>query len=309
MKSSLWSLVLAAGAGRRLSILTGGTPKQFWRPTGSASLVEETLARLSPISPPERTVVVVAETQRKYVSQWPTATRSVRVAFQPGNRGTAAGVLFGLVPILAHDPNAIVLVTPSDHGVEHPDAFMRGILDVAGHLRRRDGVVLFGVEASAAQTDYGWITLEPSHLSAAVQPVAAFVEKPPVEIARQLLSSGAVWNTMVMAARVRTLLDLCREHLPELTGVFVGALTLPPHTREAYLTARYASLPVADFSRDVLMPAAGLLAHTWPASIGWSDLGTPERLSNWLRIAPEARSRVTVQSGDTQTLDAATAAT
>ena len=55
METQLWSVVLAAGSGRRLSDLTGGTPKQFWRPTGSTSLVEETLARLAPISPPERT--------------------------------------------------------------------------------------------------------------------------------------------------------------------------------------------------------------------------------------------------------------
>jgi hypothetical protein len=114
---------------------------------------------------------------------------------------------------------------------------------------------------------------------------------------------------MVIAARARTLLDLCREHLPDLTDLFGGALTLPPHSREAYLAERYASLRVADFSRDVLMPAAGLLAYTWPASIGWSDLGTPERLRDWLRIAPEPRPRVKVPTADTQTLGAATAAT
>ncbi len=290
--TSLWSVVLAAGSGRRLSGVTGGTPKQFWRPTGSASLVEETLARLSPICPAERTVIVVGASQRHYVSHWSKAQRGGHVAFQPENRGTAAGVLFGLVPVLAQDPHAIVLVTPSDHGVGNPDAFRRGIRDAAAHVQRHDGIVLFGVEPSAAQADYGWITLAASPVAAAVQPVASFVEKPSGDAARKLLSSGAVWNTMVIVARARTLLHLCREQVPDVTDVFVGALTLPPPTREAFLAARYPSLPVADFSRDVLAPAATLLAYTWPASIGWSDLGTPERLRKWLSPAPEKRRRI-----------------
>jgi mannose-1-phosphate guanylyltransferase len=308
MKSSLWSMVLAAGSGRRLSSLTGGTPKQFWRPVGSTSLVEETLARLAPICPAERTVIVVAEAQRKYVSQWSKAQRGNRVAFQPEDRGTAAGVLFGLVPVLSHEPNAVVLVTPSDHGVGNPDAFRRGILDALAYVQLHDGIVLFGVEPSAAQTDYGWITFEASNLSVGVQPVSSFVEKPSAETARQLFSAGAVWNTMVTVARAQTLLDLCREHLPDLTDVFVDALTLPSHTREAFLAARYPSLSAADFSRDVLTPAAKLVAYTWPASIGWSDLGTPERLRNWLKTAPEERPRVTTALAEARALDATTAA-
>jgi mannose-1-phosphate guanylyltransferase len=217
------------------------------------------------------------------------ARRRGRVAFQPEDRGTAAGVLFGLLPVLTTEPHAVVLVTPSDHGVANPDAFRRGILDAVAHVKIHDDIVLFGVESSTAQTDYGWITLDQSNVSTGVRRVISFVEKPPADTAGRLLSSGAVWNTMVIVARARALFDLCRKHLPDLTAVFVGALTLPQPTREAFLVARYPRLTAADFSRDVLTPADKLLAYIWPASIGWSDLGTPERLRDWLRKRPRVK--------------------
>jgi mannose-1-phosphate guanylyltransferase len=273
------------------------------------SLIEETLARLAPISPAERTVIVVAETQREYVSQWSPARRRGHVVFQPEDRGTAAGVLFGLVPVLAAEPNAVVLITPSDHGVENPDAFRRGILDAVAHVQLHSGVVLFGVEPLAAQVDYGWIRLDPLKRSTGVQPVASFVEKPPADTARQLLSSGAVWNTMVIVARAQELLDLYNEHLPELTAVFVRSLKALPDARLPFLAACYPTLPTFDLSRDVLTPARNLFAYTWSASMGWSDLGTPERLQNWLRTAPVARRRVTAAPAEAARLDNAVTAT
>jgi len=308
MKSSLWSVVLAAGSGRRLSRLTGGIPKQFWCPAGTTSLVEETVARLAPICSAQRTVIVVNKDQRKYLSPRPSTPPSGRVVFQPEDRGTAAGVLFGLTEVLSSEPNAVVLVTPSDHGVKSPEAFRRGILDAVAHVALGDGVVLFGVEPSAAQTDYGWITLGPSTESGAVQSVASFVEKPPKDTAQRLFSSGAIWNTMVIVARARTLFDLCRQQLSGLAGVFISSLSLPQDAREAFLAMRYPHLEAADFSRDVLTPAVDLLAYTWPASIGWSDLGTPERLHQWLRpanlnglinAAPEEKRRLEIVSAAT----------
>jgi mannose-1-phosphate guanylyltransferase len=309
MKSSLWSVVLAAGAGRRLSRLTGGIPKQFWRPAGTTSLIEETLARLAPICPAQRTVIVVNKAQRHYVSPWPSAPPSGRIAFQPEDRGTAAGVLFGLTEVLALERNAIVVVTPSDHGVESPETFRRGILDAATHVEGRDGVVLFGVEPSAAQTDYGWITLDPATESGGVQPVVSFVEKPALEEARRLLSSGAIWNTMVIVARAGTLFALCEQQVSDLTAVFTSSMSLPEDVREAFLAAHYPHLEAADFSRDVLTPAANLLAYAWPASIGWSDLGTPERLHHWLRPKSGKHPRLSSASEDTRRADLVNAAT
>lgn len=290
------SIVLAAGAGRRLASVTGGVPKQFWHPPGSPSLLDSTLTRLAPICPHERTFIVVNTAQRGFLPS-PASERG-RVVLQPDDRGTAAGLLFGLVEVLAVEPDAFVLVTPSDHGVMDTAEFARGIAHVISHVRERDSVVLLGVQPSAPQIDYGWILVDSGGDDAGVQRVVSFVEKPSLVTAERLLAAGALWNTMVIGARAWTLLDLCRAQLPDLTAVFVAALALPAGTRQAFLEERYPRLTRADFSRDVLATASNLLAYTWPASMGWSDLGTPDRLQQWLHAAAgSARTSVVPASG------------
>ena len=281
MRGNLWSVVLAAGSGHRLSGITGGVPKQFWRPGDGPSLMDSTLDRLAPICPPERTIIVVGDGHREYVRQRPKYRSRGRILFQPHNRGTATGLLFGLLPVVAADPDGVVVVTPSDHGVRNQDVFRRGIIEAIAHAQHPGGVVLFGVEPSAPRDDYGWISLSQPAGDGGISAVRSFIEKPDLESASRLLASGAVWNTMVMVARARVLIDLCRSQRPRLTSVFEQASTLPRDARRAFLIERYPTIEAVDMSRDILTNSRGLWAYSWPASMGWSDLGTPERFSRW----------------------------
>jgi mannose-1-phosphate guanylyltransferase len=275
--TQLWTVVLAAGAGRRLSGVTGGVPKQFWRGANGRSLLEQTVDRFSPLAPPSRTVVVVDAAHRGHL----VGNAVGKTIYQPGDRGTAAGVLLALTPVLESSPEAIVVITPSDHGVIDDGGFRRGLLDAVRHGRSPGAVVIFGVQPAAAHHDYGWITPGPLRSSGALRSVSSFVEKPTPERAAQLFEAGAVWNTMVLVGQARAVRDLYAELLPELTEVFETAMRLPPAERDDFLASVYPFLPRFDFSRDVIAPARNLLTYVWPASIGWSDLGTPERLSEW----------------------------
>lgn len=294
MSLPVWTLVLAAGAGRRLAGLTGGVPRQFWSVDGGPSLLEQTVDRVAGIAPSSRRLTIVDRTHRRYVEGLAGSARLGRILYQPCDRGTAVGVLLGLHAIARSGPDVTIVLTPADQGVTRPSLFQQGVRQAAALVGAgRARAVLFGVEPDAADGDYGWITpgMSDGPIGAGrVQPVARFVEKPPALEALRLRASGAVWNTMVLVVRVSELLNLYRRHLPELTDFFVRTSCLPPVRREAVLAELYPQLPSADFSRDVLTPAEGLVVYTWPASLGWSDLGTPERLERWLRqqrTAPE----------------------
>jgi mannose-1-phosphate guanylyltransferase len=304
MRGNLWSVVLAGGAGRRLSRITGGVPKQFWRPDGGRSLLESTIDRLAPICPSDRTIVVVGDAHREHVRRWPMYRSRGRILLQPDDRGTAAGLLLGLLPVLAADPDGVVVVTPADHGVRKPDVFRQGIVDAIAHAQHPGGVVLFGVEPEAPRDDYGWITLDPAS-PARIRAVTSFVEKPSRDAASRLLASGAVWNSMVMVARARHLIDLCATQQPHLTGVFQQAVGLSSRLRYAFLAGRYAAIEPADLSRDVLSRARGLWAYTWPAALGWSDLGTPERLSRWMEQSRARADRVAAPAAATREIPGA----
>ncbi len=280
MPRALWSVVLAAGAGRRLASLTGRVPKQFWRPEGGPSLLETTLDRVAPLAKPEHTVVIVDRGHRLHAGQL-AGSRVGTVLYQPADRGTAIGVLMALMPVLQSDPDALVLLTPSDHGIADDRRFRQGVLDVAAHLGSRDVVTLFGVEPVSATEDYGWIVPADAGPGSRLQRVATFVEKPPMAHARRLLSSGGVWNTMVLLARASALRALYAPHLTDLVQVFDAARALDVDRREAFLTRVYPDLRSRDFSHDVLTPARDLFLYTWPRAMGWSDLGTPDRLFAW----------------------------
>ncbi|MEZ5318127.1 MAG: sugar phosphate nucleotidyltransferase [Vicinamibacterales bacterium] len=285
--SQVWAIVLAGGSGSRLAGITAGVPKQFCG-FGGRTLLEDTIDRIAPIVDSGRTSVVVDRAHEPYLRavNWPGP---VRLLHQPRNRGTAAGVLFGLLPAIGSGCDPIVVLTPSDHGVTDEVAFQDSIRDAVEAVASGGyGVVLFGAEPSEPDGDYGWISpaVAPRGDSGFV-PVDSFVEKPSPQTAANLFEKRAVWNTMVIVARLSVLLDLYRRHLPHLVRTFAGALQVSEPARTAFLERHYESLTVADFCRDVLMQATGLWVRIWPAAVGWSDLGTPERLRRWMASAGE----------------------
>ena len=282
MSPDTWAVVLAGGRGRRLAAITGGVPKQFYAPRGGTTLLEDTIRRVRPIVSPGRLATVIDRGHDHTATALATRVPLGHLVRQPMDRGTAAGVLLGLsaLPLRGDD---LVVLTPSDHGVANPRIFRRGIRRAAAAIRQGQAdVVLFAVTPAGPAGDYGWVLPARAPTRRALASVSRFEEKPDARRAQTLLESGAAWNTMVLVGRAGALLELYQRHLPELLTMFSAARALPADLRPVYFDARYPQLPVADFSRDLLSRANGLHTFIWPSALGWTDLGTPDRLQAWL---------------------------
>jgi mannose-1-phosphate guanylyltransferase/mannose-6-phosphate isomerase len=156
----------------------------------------------------------------------------------------------------------------------------------------RAGIVLLAVEPTSPAGDLGWIlpaTIK-SGLSGRIERVRQFVEKPPPALAAQLFAQGGLWNTMILVARVSRLLELYRTRLPALSNAFDQARSLPVSRRGLFLSACYPQLPSADLSHDLLAKTKDLYIYRLPEAVGWTDLGTPARLQEWLQRPREAGS-------------------
>lgn len=281
-----WALVLAGGSGVRLAALTArGTghpvPKQYCSLAGGRSLLGDALARAERLVPAEQRVVVVA---REHEDQWRRALAGFdarRIVVQPRNRGTVAGVLLPLLSIAERDPAALVTILPSDHFVADEDVLASALStaqEAAGLLPTR--VVLVGIEPDDAAPDYGWIL--PGARHGLLRPVRRFVEKPDPVTAAALLRGGAVWNSFLMVGTADAFVRLIAASLPELVTAFES---LRPHADQQCADRLYDSLADADFSRDVLQGSEDRLVLLTAPRCGWTDLGTPTRVTacaRWL---------------------------
>jgi len=290
-----WAIVLAAGEGSRLRAITTDAlgrsiPKQFCSLRGERSLLAEAHARARRVTIERRIVTIVAAEHRALWEQEFQGSARQNLIVQPRNRGTAPGLLVPLLSILDRDPDARIVVIPSDHHVEN-ECVLAAALRSALHSTESDpaSVVLLGMTPDSADREYGWIVREPD--SGAPQLVTRFVEKPESALAHALFQSGALWNSFILAARGRALLDLFEQRLPTLVAVLQGIGRVAPPAREALHARVYAELDTLDFSRDVLTGFEQRLRVLETPPCGWTDLGTPERVAQCLARESVARPR------------------
>jgi mannose-1-phosphate guanylyltransferase len=273
-------------------------PKQFCAFVGKRTMLEHTIDRAVSFCSAERVVTVISRGQRRYMDEIIGSRRRGSTGIlveQPAARGTAAGVYGGLSYVVEREPDATVVVLPSDHFVYPEPEFLR-FLDVAAEAADlwNDRVILLAARPTGPETDYGWIeTGAPRCLSsrggssARFYEAAGFHEKPDALTAQLLWNRGGMWNTMVMVGKVRTLNVFGWRALPEMMGQFetlrqvlraVWAERVSPDHEEYALTHVYGSLREADFCRDVLQYT---VTHTLVLpmdGVHWSDWGRPERL-------------------------------
>ena len=285
----IWVVILAAGEGQRVRDLTRDrwgqpAPKQYSTFGGSRTFLGTTLERAKKIAPPERIVAIVAAQHRQWWATELAAIPRENVIVQPENRGTAAGILLPLLWITERDPDAQLVILPSDHGVASEDTLHTAINDaLLGTASAHAGLVLLGVTPERPETGYGWIVPSPGE-HGGLHPVASFREKPDAAAAASLFSHGALLNSFILIADGRFLLNLFETALPQLWRpmhpVFNERSNNSERRRE--LDDLYGSIPVLDFSKDLLeRTAEELWVYPVPAC-GWLDLGTPDRLTRHL---------------------------
>ena len=284
-----WALVLAAGEGTRLRSLTTGAdgvtvPKQFCHVRGKASLLQTALQRAVRVVPRERTLAVVAAHHRRWWTRELGSLAAENLVVQPRNRGTAVGILLPLLEVLRRDPEARLLVLPSDHYVGEEGVLAASARRAFAEIDRHpEKVVLLGIAPDTSDAEYGWISPGPTAGEGLFE-VASFVEKPKRETAGRLRRQGGVWNSFIFVARGRALLRLYEQRLPGLVRGLTGAFADRSSgvVRWSEVSALYDRLPAHDFSGDLLQGSEGALRLLPVPACGWTDLGTPSRVLSCL---------------------------
>lgn len=292
----LWAVVLAGGEGVRLRPLVrlvhgDERPKQYACLLDDRTLLRHTLDRVAQCIPSERTVVSTYERHERHLFDEFAGAKFPHVLRQPADRGTGAGILFPIHWISWRDPEAVVLVFPSDHFILGEETFRQHVLGAAAWARlQRERLVLVGATPTGPEVQYGWV--EPgkpvtSTYGPPIWDVARFVEKPDADTARACWKRGGLWNTFVLAGTAGVFMELGRQALPALSERLARLAAFAGTADESWaLRQAYALAPDSNFSRAVLEPCpANLALSRLPADVTWSDWGTPGRVVQSLRAA------------------------
>jgi mannose-1-phosphate guanylyltransferase len=289
---TLWPLVLAAGEGSRLRELTTdpqgiAIPKQFCSLQGGASLLQDALDRAAAVASPAHTVAVVASQHRRWWSRALAGLPSENIVVQPANKGTANGILLPLLHIVNRDPGANVVLLPSDHFVEQEGILASAMRDAGRHAADHpDELLLLGLAPDEPDPELGYIL--PATTRVGVSPVARFLEKPPVTVARELIANGGLWNILIVASTARALLALFMARYPGIVSEMQGILRSGRQPADVWISTceLYDRLPTLDFSKHVLEGREANLQVLRVPRCGWSDLGTPKRVRETLHRLP-----------------------
>ena len=274
-------VILAGGVGSRLWPMSRSYfPKQFHALLGEHSFLQDTLLRAAKVTqtPP---VVVCNEEHRFLVAEQcrEVGITEQRIILEPEGRNSAPAIALAAWAVSKDDENAILLVLPSDHLVGDDAAFAHAV-EIAAQGAVAGGLVTFGVTPARAEVGYGYI--EVADVTAGLQCVKTFVEKPNEAKAEEYLASGQfLWNSGMFVLGAGIYLEELAQHNPEMAAAIESAMTDAKNDMD-FLRPSDAFLASPADSIDYAVMEKTDSAQVLPVDFGWNDIGS------WSAIWEEA---------------------
>ncbi|WP_415918910.1 mannose-1-phosphate guanylyltransferase/mannose-6-phosphate isomerase [Tateyamaria sp. SN6-1] len=295
-QSEITPVILCGGSGSRLWPLSRKSyPKQFVELMGPETLFQAAAKRVSGATDDVRfaPVTVLTNSDFRFIVTEQLHAVGVdpgAVLIEPEGRNTAPAILAAALHIAKENPQAIMLVAPSDHVIPDAAAFHEAIRAGLSAVERGD-LVTFGITATHPETAYGYLELSAPSDGQPVK-LSRFVEKPDADTAQSMLEAGNfLWNAGIFLFRASDIIAAFKAHAPDLmepvqaavdeAQVDLGFLRLAP---EPWAQADDISIDYAVMERAEALSVV-------PFSAGWSDLGGWDAV--WRESGPDATGVVT----------------
>ena len=281
-------VIMAGGIGSRFwPLSTPEFPKQFIDILGCGrSLIQLTVDRFKGVCPEQNFWVVTNQAYVDIVKEQIPGIPSEHILAEPTARNTAPCIAWACWSIKQEDPDANVVVTPSDAVVMNPEEFRRVISGALEFTAGHDFIVTIGIKPNRPETGYGYVQIENSESEienwgeSEIRAVGSFKEKPDLETAKKYLADGNyLWNAGIFVWNVKTITDSIRAYKPILAKQ-MDLMTVQKGTvLEIFPQCEKISIDYA-----VMEPAsADKKVFTYPADFGWSDLGNWQSLHEKLQ--------------------------
>ncbi len=271
-----YALIMAGGIGSRFwPISRTAHPKQFIDILGTGkTLIQQTYDRFLKIVPKENIFILTNESYIKLVQEQLPDLDDSQILAEPIMRNTAPCIAYGSHKILKLNPEASIVVAPSDHLIMDSEEFTRCINKSLETASNHDCLISLGIKPSRPDTGYGYIQYNTKKIGDDFFMVKTFTEKPNKELAKTFVQSGDfLWNAGIFVWSVKSILNAFKKYLPEMNEIFREGEAIY-NTPEEQEFVRTAFSQCTNLSIDYGIMEKAENVYVLPSEFGWSDLGT-----------------------------------
>ena len=282
-------VIMAGGIGSRFwPMSTPEYPKQFVDVMGCGkTMIQMTVERFAPICPMKNFWIVTSASYVPIVRKQLPEIPVENILAEPCARNTAPCIAYATYTILKRDPQARVVVTPSDHMIDNAELFAETISNAFDYIEGNDILMTLGVVPTRPDTNYGYIQAcggSDVYKNDRPMKVKTFTEKPDRELAKVFISTGEFfWNSGIFLWKAENIRRTMEKYLPEVTRQFQGwENALGTSVENEFITRAYTDC--RNISIDYGVMEKTDQSWMYPVKFGWGDIGTWESLYN---IIPE----------------------
>lgn len=270
-----YCVIMSGGIGSRFwPFSREARPKQFLDFFGTGrSLLQMTFDRFKKIVPVENIFIVTNTDYKKMTIDELPELNPNQILLEPMRRNTAPCIALATYHINAINPNANIVVAPSDHLILKEEEFLSVIEKAYAFVNKNDTLLTLGIRPSRPETGYGYIQMSDETVEG-VTKVKVFTEKPNIDLAKVFYESGEfLWNSGLFIWNAHTILEAFHTHLPEISNRFDKGLDAFGTDKEkAFIDENFPFCPNISIDYGLMEKASNVCVQA--ADFGWSDLGT-----------------------------------
>lgn len=273
MTPNTYCVIMAGGIGSRFWPKSRqGCPKQFLDILGTGkSFIRHTFERFLPLVPAKRFLVVTNRRYKDMVLEHLPELDESQILCEPIGRNTAPCIAYAAYSLLASDPEARMIVTPSDHLILNEENFRSILGECLDFTLEENALMTVGIKPTRPDTGYGYIQISDQ---SPITKVKCFTEKPNLELAQTFVQCGEFfWNSGIFIWKVKDIITALEQHQPDIAALFRSILPDYGTEREGESIERVFS-ECRGISIDYGVMEKADNAYVRCGDFGWSDVGT-----------------------------------
>jgi mannose-1-phosphate guanylyltransferase len=275
MNKNYYAIIMAGGVGSRFwPVSTTEFPKQFHDMLGSGeTLIQKTFSRLSQLIPVENILILTNESYNHLVLEQLPMVNQEQILLEPAMRNTAPCILYASLKIKKVNPEAIMVVAPSDHWIEDEKEFISNLQYSFDFCSKENALMTLGIQPTFPNIGFGYIEYDKTDENP-IKKVSQFREKPDYETAKSFLDSGNfLWNGGIFIWSVKAIIKAFEKLQPQMNALFQeGWESYNTVQEKNFIKENYAL--AEDVSIDYAIMEKAKNVYVLPATFDWNDLGT-----------------------------------